>query len=632
MKENREFDMLENADDKTVELLAEVPVLTEDEKKRMLAMSRKKLDRMNRESNIKTKDGEDVVSGVERYHRPKWQRFAAAAACLALAGGAVGAALKFGRHREQIIDPVTEPTTAAITMITTTVPATEEKTEPEELTELEKEVKAMLDKFNNLNALANGRIDKTVELYQLPAETHLETYNNTSYTYCEVNEGPEYIDKIRNDMNDILTGDMLSEFDSRLLTGEIPFLKEIDGKLCLYSYTAYDRLDYTMFPLSISLQDCEISNTGEDSFDLFVDYGQTTGRAGVNIHAVSEDGKWKFSSYDTVMDDSVKEELQEAAGEVLERFRTLDAIYHGNGVEIDKNDSFTNNNNVYYRVTDERFSTVDDVAEFVTDITTGTILNLTYSSLYDAVSFNYPAFKVSRDKLYFCETESEITESYSGEPELCNVYPDAFDVKVDSETKYGDNPQLFRFTMNNGKWKIYSIESYYLHTEFDPANGDPETIARNATAVLNEVLNVSFGAGVEVDENDFIISSYGDQPECVYKRVTDPRFSSLNDVRAYIYERTCQSLKYNLIDRSVGGGENYSSTVYLEKNGKLYCYYDPTSAYAFDFTGEVEILDSTEYTISSRPHVVPEGYGGELMLMFLEHEDGVWKISSYKYM
>ena len=52
MKEKREFDMLENADDRTVELLSGVPVLTDEEKKRMLAMSKKKLNKMNRENKM----------------------------------------------------------------------------------------------------------------------------------------------------------------------------------------------------------------------------------------------------------------------------------------------------------------------------------------------------------------------------------------------------------------------------------------------------------------------------------------------------------------------------------------------------------------------------------------------------
>lgn len=61
MKENREFDMLENANDNEVEFLAKIPVLTKKEKERMLKMSKNKLNKMNRESNI-----EKQVSGVEQ--------------------------------------------------------------------------------------------------------------------------------------------------------------------------------------------------------------------------------------------------------------------------------------------------------------------------------------------------------------------------------------------------------------------------------------------------------------------------------------------------------------------------------------------------------------------------------------
>ena len=58
MKDKREFDMLENADDKEVELLAEVPVLTDREKERILKKSKRKLEFLSddkaRERIIKT--------------------------------------------------------------------------------------------------------------------------------------------------------------------------------------------------------------------------------------------------------------------------------------------------------------------------------------------------------------------------------------------------------------------------------------------------------------------------------------------------------------------------------------------------------------------------------------------------
>ena len=67
MRKDQGFDMLENADDRTIERLSEVPVLTEKEKERILKMSKDKLKRRYRTENI-----EAGVSGVETYRRPKW--------------------------------------------------------------------------------------------------------------------------------------------------------------------------------------------------------------------------------------------------------------------------------------------------------------------------------------------------------------------------------------------------------------------------------------------------------------------------------------------------------------------------------------------------------------------------------
>ena len=120
MKGNREFDMLENADNKTVELLSEVPVLTKDEKERMLAMSKKKLDKMQRENNITENTNDEYeVSGVERCNRPKWQMFASLAACLLLVGGIGGtvfAMSKNGGPTSKPLASVEETTTEPVTV------------------------------------------------------------------------------------------------------------------------------------------------------------------------------------------------------------------------------------------------------------------------------------------------------------------------------------------------------------------------------------------------------------------------------------------------------------------------------------------------------------------------------------
>lgn len=89
MKDKRDFDILENADDIVLDELSGVPALAPGAKKRILSESKRKLYRRQRNAGIKHFKAADRVSGVERYSRPKWRIFAGIAACFVLAGGAV---------------------------------------------------------------------------------------------------------------------------------------------------------------------------------------------------------------------------------------------------------------------------------------------------------------------------------------------------------------------------------------------------------------------------------------------------------------------------------------------------------------------------------------------------------------
>ena len=111
MKENRDFGMLENADTRTLELLSEIPVLSKEEKERMLAMSKKKLNSMNTDGTKETNTEEVQVSGVERYSRPRWKIFAPAAACLLLAGGIAGTALTLRNSSKRLTSRLPMPFT-----------------------------------------------------------------------------------------------------------------------------------------------------------------------------------------------------------------------------------------------------------------------------------------------------------------------------------------------------------------------------------------------------------------------------------------------------------------------------------------------------------------------------------------
>ena len=245
MKKDREFDMLENADDKTVELLAEIPVLTKNEKERMLAMSKKKLDMMNRENNITNNNDEVQVSGVERYNRPKWHKFAAMAACLVLVGGIGGTVFALSRTEKKsdkdskLMANVT--TTSAGTVSTT---AAENTTQAQTTTgiigEGETEVTYLNDEqlvevaktgFDNFNMVENIYSGYGVEVDK--ADTCKVEFDDISQTYYRVtDERFSSMDDVHSFVAQYFTGKQL-EYSQKPV-----FFKEMDGKLYYQSLSS----------------------------------------------------------------------------------------------------------------------------------------------------------------------------------------------------------------------------------------------------------------------------------------------------------------------------------------------------------------------------------------------------------
>ncbi|SEH42409.1 hypothetical protein SAMN02910265_00601 [Ruminococcus flavefaciens] len=98
MIERNELDFLENAEQSVIDRLTEeYPPRDFKEKEKIFSMSERKFkDR----SNQTEKTTEQVVSGVEVYSRPKWQRFLSVAAAAALViGGLGGGALAYNHFR-----------------------------------------------------------------------------------------------------------------------------------------------------------------------------------------------------------------------------------------------------------------------------------------------------------------------------------------------------------------------------------------------------------------------------------------------------------------------------------------------------------------------------------------------------
>ena len=124
-----EFDVFEDPDDEIInEIAANYPVLTDEEKERMFSMSERKY---NINNNMNNNENGDEVSGVDRYTRPVWRRYAAIAATFVLLAGGIGGSIALGKHmdKNKRTDDKMTATTTAITTVSTVTTAPENGTE-----------------------------------------------------------------------------------------------------------------------------------------------------------------------------------------------------------------------------------------------------------------------------------------------------------------------------------------------------------------------------------------------------------------------------------------------------------------------------------------------------------------------
>lgn len=141
----KDYDLFPDLDDETIDRLAqEFPVLTDEEKERMFAMSERKYnftDSINTDFNSETE-----VSGVEVYKRPKW-RTASIAASLALligAGGFGGYNISKQLSNGENDDPNSPTTVSEDLSQAVTAVGEDPRTE-----EYRKTAEALLDEYND---------------------------------------------------------------------------------------------------------------------------------------------------------------------------------------------------------------------------------------------------------------------------------------------------------------------------------------------------------------------------------------------------------------------------------------------------------------------------------------------------
>ena len=636
MKENREFDMLENADDKTVELLSEVPVLTKEEKERMLAMSKKKLDQMNRESNINFNNIEDEVSGVERYKRPKWHAFASVAACLLLVGGIGGTMFAMKQNKPIAVND------SSLSNLTTTIPPSTRSIE----TTCDKEAASLLGQYRFVMGLSYG-IPEDMKLDESDTQ-EVEDYDGSTVTYYRVADIFSSVDELNRYLETIMTGNLLNDYEALLTRylGSEPRFKEIDGKLYFRkgggSLPNYD--DYTI----------ENYDSG-NSFDIVVTNvnGKIVERE--VMHAVLENGLWKLESLsiDTEpqgqSDTQTPSNFEEAdAIQLLAQFNLVDNLLAGSiDSSVDTNDSIEYQSPdgsytvIYNRIVTGGMSDLNNIKEIVKGAVTEPALSQTYIYIYEDKENDLPMFKDIDGKLYIRDNARGNRFSFTGDPELVKTGYKSYDILTDNEVPGGTEKVKVTVLFDDGSWKVSEIrypdvEQPSTNSTAD-ANSDSHLmdIAKEAPNMLNDVMLVQNGT-IQTDEsdhldNDTIYKYVGmtNPANISYNRVTDPRFSSRDDVCDYITERTTGLYRDSIIREMINFGSAEGFPIYLdnEANGKLY---SRISRYGgLDFEDDVEIIDSTETTMTVRVKVGPPI--DHYMLIFLEVEDGKWKISDFKH-
>lgn len=460
MKENREFDMLENANDNEIEFLAETSVLTKKEKDRMLKMSKNKLNKMNKESNIKVQ-----ISGVEQYKRPKWYKFTSIAACLVLVGGIAGTVI-FMHKNSQV--PDIAPMSAVsqdITDIDFDYAAT---------------VEELFNKINELNLICSGggvEVDENVPMhYQVE---YGETMNAVYYLVTDPRFSTldEVKDYFRQYVADPLeTSEYHSYFvDNRTLAmfqenkqdGSLYFKKNDDAhsqpKAAEFKL---EKNDNGVAKVDIKPTDADdMNHIYEKSYDFSVPATLNDNACILRGKIVLDDGKLKMSEYS--VDFKHGEETKEkdknnlTAYAVLDKLVEFDEIFNVGKVTVDKNDtkeltieedSTTTYYRTYYHVTDSRFKNISDVKKYLSDSFTDSFLN-EYSHLWEGET---ALFKEINGSLYYNIAGIQPFFYFFGEPSIEDQTTDSFRIDGDSSSDYSGNiDKVHVFCVKeNGKWKI----------------------------------------------------------------------------------------------------------------------------------------------------------------------------------
>ena len=602
MKENREFDILENADDSEVELLAEVSVLTGKEKKRMKKMSKDKLNKSFGENKMG-----DEVSGVERYKRPKWYSFAAVAACLVLICGIVGTTVFLGKHGKPVID------------------------DPMSGTEFDAEatIEGLIEKFYEISLIHYGggvEIDKSGATMTYTNEFGEKTYYRvTDERFSTVREVKDYFAQY-------LAEPYSNIFKMNLAEPNCLFREDVQsGELYYFPYGEPDKnasniklkkgsdgkVHFDIKPT----EDKDILYYFEYSYDFSVP-AETQGEdCTLYGRLVRDDGKWKLSWLAPVRpeDEDDWDDWDEltcvdcaAAHIALSKLDEYDSISMGGEVDIDENDTkefkITDSSGntfgkTYYRVTDKRFKKLADVKAYFEESFSKAFIEKN-SFLWEG---DAPVFREEGGKLYyvlaggtklleFSDADYAIRPDGTMEVESWNRAPFVYNQ---------NNSNYIRVicVKENGRWKVDSYENFDPWEEEEEEEDDEyevlsdeeyDELAEKAIRTRQDLYEIVYGNPFETDANDIITVDTVGGPQKYIRVITD-RFSCVDDIIDYI-EDNCTG-DYEDINKIVVASGDYPR--YADRNAKLYMLLpDEDYDYVADIPEEYEVTEKTAYSFT----------------------------------
>ena len=306
MKDKRDFDILENADDIVLDELSGVPALAPGAKKRILSESKRKLYRRQRNAGIKHFKAADQVSGVERYSRPKWRIFAGIAACFVLAGSVTVTLLSLNRGDKVPVKqyPTTpaavteESTTTSAEFSTDTTNSNEMYISPEMYEKYSDTAVELVRKMHELDSISRGAV-VNVDMEDVKSVTGTGTDAEIMTYYKVTDDRFKTMDDFRNYVADFIAEPYYTQVISHIIDTEVSSytFREIDGQLYVRSYKDY----------SVRANDMVNEITGTPEVDIIDDTtfnfkvattlnGEPQETSGI---AVLVDGKWKLKEIST---------------------------------------------------------------------------------------------------------------------------------------------------------------------------------------------------------------------------------------------------------------------------------------------------------------------------------------------